>query len=81
MKRCWRAEIEFCIESGVGGLVVPVMVSEFRVLSEDERRTMMRVPVEVGGRTGAHRRQLRRGQHAAGGQLCDATPKRLAPTQ
>jgi 4-hydroxy-tetrahydrodipicolinate synthase len=41
------AEIEFCIESGVGGLVVPVMVSEFRVLSEDERRTMIRVPVEV----------------------------------
>ena len=42
-----RAEIEFCIESGVGGIVVPVMVSEFRVLSEDERRTMMRVPVEA----------------------------------
>lgn len=41
------AEIEFCIGSGVGGLVVPVMVSEFRVLSEDERRTMIRVPVEV----------------------------------
>jgi dihydrodipicolinate synthase/N-acetylneuraminate lyase len=42
-----RAEIEFCIQSGVGGIVVPVMVSEFRVLSEDERRTMIRVPVEV----------------------------------
>ena len=42
-----RAEIEFCIQSGVGGIVVPVMVSEFRVLSEDERRTMVRVPVEV----------------------------------
>jgi 4-hydroxy-tetrahydrodipicolinate synthase len=42
-----RAEIEFCIESRVGGIVVPVMVSEFRVLSEDERRTMVRVPVEV----------------------------------
>jgi len=42
-----RAEIEFCIASGVGGIVVPVMVSEFRVLSEDERRTMVRVPVEV----------------------------------
>ena len=41
------AEIAFCIECGVGGLVVPVMVSEFRVLSEDERRTMIRVPVEV----------------------------------
>ncbi|MBN1934301.1 MAG: dihydrodipicolinate synthase family protein [Anaerolineae bacterium] len=42
-----RAEIEFCIESGVGGIVVPVMVSEFFVLSEDERRLMIRVPVEV----------------------------------
>jgi dihydrodipicolinate synthase/N-acetylneuraminate lyase len=42
-----RAEIEFCVESGVGGIVVPVMVSEFRVLSEDERHTMMRVPVEA----------------------------------
>jgi 4-hydroxy-tetrahydrodipicolinate synthase len=41
------AEIEFCIESGVGGLVVPVMVSEFRLLSEAERRTMVRVPVQV----------------------------------
>ena len=42
-----RAEIAFCIGSGVGGIVVPVMVSEFRVLSEDERRTMIHVPVEV----------------------------------
>jgi len=42
-----RAEIEFCIECGVGGIVVPVMVSEFFILSEDERRTMIRVPVEV----------------------------------
>ena len=41
------AEIEFCIESGVGGIVTPVMVSEFRLLSEEERRIMIRVPVEV----------------------------------
>ena len=41
------AEIEFCIGSKVGGIVVPVMVSEFEVLSEDERRTMIRVPMEV----------------------------------
>jgi 4-hydroxy-tetrahydrodipicolinate synthase len=41
------AEIEFCIESGVGGLVVPVMVSEFQALSEQERRVMIRVPVEA----------------------------------
>jgi dihydrodipicolinate synthase/N-acetylneuraminate lyase len=46
------AEIEFCIESKVGGIVVPVMVSEFWLLSEEERRTLIRVPVEVSrGRT------------------------------
>ena len=41
-----RAEIQFCIGSKVGGIISPVMVSEFWYLSEDERRTMMRVPVE-----------------------------------
>lgn len=41
------AEIEFCIESGVGGVPTPLMVSEFRVLSEEERKLMMRVAVEV----------------------------------
>ena len=41
-----RDEIQFCVECGVGGLVVPVMVSEFRLLSEDERRLMIRVAVE-----------------------------------
>lgn len=41
------AEIEFCIECGVGGILCPVLVSEFRSLSEQERRTMIRVPVEV----------------------------------
>jgi dihydrodipicolinate synthase/N-acetylneuraminate lyase len=40
-------EIEFCIESGVGGISTPLMVSEFRLLSEDERKLMMRVAVEV----------------------------------
>lgn len=46
------AEIEFCIESGVGGICTPMMVSEFRSLSEAERRLMIRVPVEVSaGRT------------------------------
>lgn len=41
-----RAEIQFCIGSKVGGIISPVMVSEFWYLSEDERRTMIRVPVE-----------------------------------
>jgi len=46
-----RAEIEFCVSCGVGGIVTPVMVSEFFVLSEEERRTMVRVPVsQVAGR-------------------------------
>ena len=46
------AEIEFCIESRVGGIMSPLMVSEFRSLSEDERKLMMRIPVEVSaGRT------------------------------
>jgi 4-hydroxy-tetrahydrodipicolinate synthase len=40
-------EVAFCVESGVGGIVVPVMVSEFFVLSEEERKLMIRVPVEV----------------------------------
>ncbi len=40
-------EIEFCIESGVGGICTPMMVSEFRSLSEDERKLMIRVPVAV----------------------------------
>jgi 4-hydroxy-tetrahydrodipicolinate synthase len=41
------AEIEFCVRSGVGGLVTPVLVSEFQALSEEERRVMMRVPVQT----------------------------------
>jgi 4-hydroxy-tetrahydrodipicolinate synthase len=41
-----RAEIEFCVQAGARGLVTPVMVSEFFYLSEDERRLMIRVPVE-----------------------------------
>lgn len=40
-------EIEFCIGSHVGGIVVPVMVSEFQALSEEERRLMIRIPVAV----------------------------------
>ncbi len=42
-----RAEIEFIVAAGAGGIVAPVMVSEFFVLSEDERRLMIRLPVEV----------------------------------
>ncbi|MBN1872708.1 MAG: dihydrodipicolinate synthase family protein [Anaerolineae bacterium] len=41
------AEIAFCVENGVGGIPTPLMVSEFRSLSEEERKLMMRVAVEV----------------------------------
>lgn len=42
-----QGEIDFCIECGTRGIVVPVLVSEFQALSEAERRTMIRVPVEA----------------------------------
>lgn len=46
-----RAEIEFCVACGVGGIVTPVMVSEFFVLSEEERRLLVRLPVaQAAGR-------------------------------
>ena len=41
------AEIEFCVQSGVGGIATPLMVSEFRSLSEAEHKLMIRIPVEV----------------------------------
>lgn len=41
-----RSEIRFCVRARVGGLCVPLLVSEFRSLSEDERRLMVRVAVE-----------------------------------
>jgi len=41
-----RAELRFCIESRVGGIATPLMVSEFRLLSEEERLLMVRVAVE-----------------------------------
>lgn len=44
------AEIEFCIQSRVGGIVTPVMVSEFQALSEAERRLMIRIPVEIAAK-------------------------------
>ena len=40
-----RAEIDFICDSAAG-ILVPVLVSEFQALSEDERRLMMRLPVE-----------------------------------
>ena len=45
-----RAEIQFCIDSKVGGIISPVMVSEFWHLSEEERRTMIRIPASLFAR-------------------------------
>jgi len=45
-------EIEFIVESKAGLICTPLMVSEFMSLSEEERRLMIRVPIEVAkGRT------------------------------
>ena len=74
------AEIDFCVASGVGGIVVPVMVSEFQALSEEERRLMIRIPVEVAAsecrswRTAP--RSTRRSPSAT-----RSTPSRSAPTR
>jgi 4-hydroxy-tetrahydrodipicolinate synthase len=47
-----RAELRFCIESHVGGICIPLMVSEFFVLSEDERKAMARIAVDECRGTG-----------------------------
>lgn len=45
-------EIAFFCDSKVGSICTPVMVSEFMVLTEEERMQMIRIPTEVaGGRT------------------------------
>jgi len=45
-------EIEFFCDSKVGSICTPVMVSEFMVLTEEERRQLIRIPTEVAnGRT------------------------------
>ena len=45
-----RAEIEYCVECGVGGIPVPMMVSEYDVLSEAERRLVVEKTVEAADR-------------------------------
>lgn len=40
-----RAEIDFIAE-GCAGILVPVLVSEFQALGEDERKLMIKLPVE-----------------------------------
>lgn len=40
-------EIEFIVQCGAASICTPVMVSEFELLSEEERRLMIRIPIEV----------------------------------
>jgi dihydrodipicolinate synthase/N-acetylneuraminate lyase len=40
-------EIEFIVRCGSESICTPVMVSEFELLSEEERRMMIRIPIEV----------------------------------
>ena len=41
-----RAELDFCVEAGAHGIVHPVMASEFFVLTDEERLTMMPLVVK-----------------------------------
>lgn len=41
-----RREVEFCLDCGVDGLVVPALASEFMVLTDDERRFVVEVVIE-----------------------------------
>ena len=46
-----RREIEFCVEAGSHGIVYPAMVSEFWLLSDDERKQAIDIVVrQVDGR-------------------------------
>jgi 4-hydroxy-tetrahydrodipicolinate synthase len=46
----YAAEIEFCIGAGARGIPVPMMVSEYDMLSEAERRMVVQTAVEVAKR-------------------------------
>jgi len=41
-----RREVDFCIEAGAHGLVMPVLASEFYVLSDEERKKVIDVVVD-----------------------------------
>lgn len=41
-----RREINFCVEAGAHGIVMPVMASEFSVLCEDERKRIAEIVVD-----------------------------------
>lgn len=41
-----RREIDFCVETGTHGIVYPAMVSEFWLLSDDERKQVIEIVVK-----------------------------------
>lgn len=41
-----RREIDFCVEAGAHGLVMPVLASEFYVLSDEERKKVIDIVVD-----------------------------------
>ena len=41
-----RQEVNFCVEAGAHGIVMPVMASEFSLLCEDERKRIAEIVVE-----------------------------------
>lgn len=46
-----RREIDFCVEAGAHGLVIPVLASEFYTLTDEERKKIISVAVDqVNGR-------------------------------
>jgi len=45
-----RREVNFCIEAGAHGIVMPVMASEFTELCEDERKMIAEIVVEETAR-------------------------------
>lgn len=47
-----RSQLDFCVEAGAHGIVHPVMASEFFVLTDEERLTMMPIVVEQVERVG-----------------------------
>ena len=41
-----RRQVDFCIASGAHGLVVPALASEFMVLTDDERRLVVKIVID-----------------------------------
>ena len=41
-----RSQVDFCVKAGSHGIVVPVNASEFIVLSDEERKDIIRFTVE-----------------------------------